>query len=115
MPLVKLSICATLTDAKRDAILKAASAAVAKATGKPEAYMMCVIEPATIVMAGKPGPAAFADVRGIGGFNRTVNSAITRALCDLLHTELGIVSDRVYATFTNVDADFWGCNGETFG
>ena len=88
---------------------------MAETTGKPEKYVMVVLETADILMAGAGGAAAFLDVRGIGGLNKAVNGKLTKALCDLLRQELGIEPARVYATFTDVAAQNWGCNGATFG
>lgn len=115
MPLMKLQVSVPITDDKKDKVLPGMVAAVTKATGKPEAYMMVSVETADVRMAGKKEPAAYADVRGIGGFNAKVNAQITKDTCDLLNRELGIKPDNVYVTFTDVAAQNWGWNGSTFG
>ncbi|MEO5368152.1 MAG: phenylpyruvate tautomerase MIF-related protein, partial [Magnetococcus sp. WYHC-3] len=68
-----------------------------------------------ILMAGAAGASAFLDIRGIGGLTRAVNGKLTKALGDLLQQELAIDPTRLYATFTDVAASSWGCNGATFG
>ncbi len=115
MPLLKLSTSVPVDEAKKPELLASLSSIVAKATGKPESYMMVTLSHETFLMAGKIQPAAYADIRGIGGFNARVNNQITKELCDLLKSRLGIDPGKVYATFTDVSAQNWGCNGTTFG
>ena len=115
MPLIKLDVPNTVSDEQCNKLLPALSKMLAEMTGKPEKYVMATVSRMTPMMAGKPGPAAFADIRGIGGFTPAVNKNISRALCTLLMETLQIPSDRVYMTFTDVPASNWGFNGGTFG
>jgi phenylpyruvate tautomerase PptA (4-oxalocrotonate tautomerase family) len=43
------------------------------------------------------------------------NRKLTERICDVLEESLAIPPDRVYATFTDVQASNWGWNGATFG
>ena len=115
MPLLKLSIACAIDDSARADLAKACSAMLAACTGKPEKYVMVVIEQGSIMMAGPAEPAAFAGVRGIGGLTQEVNRRVTKELCELLKGRFGIAPDRVYATFTEVEAPNWGWNKTTFG
>ena len=115
MPLVKLEVSTSVPEAAKNKVLAAVSAIVIKATGKPPAYMMVTLEEGKIVMGGRNEPAAFADVRGIGGFTPAVNKQISKEVCELLKKELGIKPENVYLTFTDVAASNWGWNGGTFG
>ncbi len=115
MPLLKLQTSVSIPDDKQAGLLAALSKLMAQATGKPERYVMVTVGRAGMLMSGESGPTAFADVRGIGGLTGKVNQEITQKLCDLLNQSLGIPADRVYITFTNVEASNWGCNGTTFG
>ena len=115
MPLVKLEVSTSVPEAAKNKVLGAVSAIVIKATGKPPAYMMVTLEEGRIVMGGRNEPAAFADVRGIGGFTPAVNKQISKEVCELLKKELGIKPENVYLTFTEVAASNWGWNGGTFG
>src|SRR6266478_4964469 len=67
VPLLKLETTVVLTDDKRKVLLAALSKAVAGTIGKPEQYVMVTIGSAAILMSGKPGEAAFVDIRSIGG------------------------------------------------
>jgi len=115
MPLIKLLVSTSVPEATKNKVLTAMSAIIVKATGKPPAYTMATIEEGRIVMGGKNDPAAYADVRGIGGFTPAVNKQISKEVCELLKKELGIKAENTYLTFTEVAASNWGWNGGTFG
>ena len=115
MPMLKLQTSAPLSEEQRNTLLPTLSKLVAESIGKPEQYVMVTVETASILMAGKAGPAALAEVRSIGGLNGRVNSQLSQKLCTLLEQTLGIPASRVYINFANVPADHWGWNGNTFG
>jgi len=117
MPLLKLDTSVAVTDEKRSSLLAALSRIVAETTGKPEQYVMVTVNhnQVSILMAGKPGDAAFVDIRGIGGLNGDVNGRLSQKVCQLLKQSLGIAPERVYLNFTDAPAENWGWNGQTFG
>jgi phenylpyruvate tautomerase PptA (4-oxalocrotonate tautomerase family) len=115
MPLLKLETTVALSDDKRKALLAALSKIVAETVGKPEQYVMVAASPAVMVMSGKPGDAAFVDLRSIGGLSEDVNRRLSEKLCRMLHESLGVLSNRIYLNFTDVAAANWGWNGQTFG
>jgi phenylpyruvate tautomerase len=98
-----------------DELLKELSSAIAETIGKPEKYVMVVLDSADILMSAEKGGAAYAEVKSIGGLDRVVNHELTMKLCVLLNDHLGIASDRIYVTFQSVAADHWGWNQSTFG
>ena len=115
MPLLRLETTAALSDDKTKALLSSLSKAVAGTIGKPEQYVMVTISKAAMLMSGKPGEAAFVDIRGIGGLSDDVNRKLSQQVCKLLNDSLGIPPDRIYLNFTDIDAAHWGWNGSTFG
>lgn len=115
MPLIKLQTSIPLSDEKKEELLASMSKIIAESIGKPEQYVMAAIEAGSIMMSGKQGDAAFADVRSIGGLNNNVNNKISQKLCSLLDESFGIPANRVYINFTDVSADNWGWNSNTFG
>lgn len=115
MPLMMLKTSVTMQEGQKVELMKELSAMLAKATGKPEEYMMVLVEQADGLFAGKQGPVAFADVRGIGGLSKPVNSRIAKELCDMLQSKLAIPPERVYCNFTEVAAAAWGWNRALFG
>ena len=68
-----------------------------------------------MLMSGKSGNAAFADIRSIGGLEGSMNSLLAKRICAVLRDSLGIPPERVYLNFTDVKASNWGWNNETFG
>ena len=115
MPLLKLETTVGLAEDKRQALLAALSNTLAEVTGKPEQYVMVTASQVAMQMAGKPGDAAFVDVRGIGGLSGEVNRRLSQQLCRLLNETLGVPPNRIYLNFTEFEASNWGWQGNTFG
>jgi phenylpyruvate tautomerase PptA (4-oxalocrotonate tautomerase family) len=115
MPLLALQTSARLSNQQRYNLLAPLSQILAECIGKPERYVMVTVSETAMLMAGVEGPAAYADIRSIGGLNGTVNRKLSERICALLQEQLGIPPDRVYLGFTSVSADSWGWNGGTFG
>ena len=115
MPLFKLETTVVLTEDQRQVLLASLSKTVAETIGKPQQYVMVTASHAAIQMSGSPGDAAFVDVRSIGGLTGEVNRKLSQKVCQLLHDSLGIPQNRVYLNFTDVPANHWGWNGNTFG
>jgi len=114
MPLLKLETTVSLTDEIRATLLPALSRIVAETIGKPEEYVMVTANQVYILMSGKPGDAAFVEVRSIGGLDGTVNRQLSQNICHLLNQSLGVPAKRVYLNFTDVQGENWGWNGNTF-
>ena len=70
---------------------------------------------AAMQMSGKPGDAAFVDVRSIGGLTHDVNRKLSQKVCKLLNDSIGVPPNRIYLNFSDVEASHWGWNGSTFG
>lgn len=115
MPFIRVETSATLDDAARAALLKQLSGTLAEISGKAEQYVMASMTRADMLMAGEEPPAAFVDVRGIGGLDKATNQRLSEALCAVLGDALAVPADRVYITFTDVAATNWGWRGDTFG
>ena len=115
MPLLKLQTSVSVSEGKRQELLKALSGIVTECIGKPEQYVMVTITQGPIMMSGEQNNAAFVDVRSIGGLNRDVNLNISRKVCSLLDESLGISPEKVYINFWDIPAGNWGWNGKTFG
>ena len=115
MPLLKLETSVALDDRRKQALVAALSKLVAANIGKPEQYVMVAVSPAALLLAGQPGPAAFVEVRSIGGLNDRINRQLSQKICALLEESLGVPPDRVYLNFSDIPAGNWGWNGSTFG
>lgn len=115
MPLLALQTSASLSDQQRYNLLVPLSKIVAECIGKPERYVMITITEVALVMGGREDPAAYADLRSIGGLDAAVNRRLSERICALLKEQLSIPPDRVYLVFTCVSAQDWGWNSSTFG
>ena len=115
MPLLRLETSVSIPDDKRQALLASLSELVSETIGKPEQYVMVSVNPATIWMSGESGPAAFVDVRSVGGLSREVNRKLSEKVCGALQQDLGVPPERIYLNFTDTAAANWGWNCSTFG
>ena len=117
MPLVKINIASknelTLEEEKK--IMHNLSRIISDSTGKSAQYIMACLNESAISMNSSEEPAAFVDIRGIGGLTPTMNKAISEKICSYLEREWSINPNRVYLTFIEVPASSWGWNGSTFG
>ncbi|KAG9449220.1 hypothetical protein H6P81_009185 [Aristolochia fimbriata] len=96
-------------------ILKDATKAVAKIIGKPESYVMILLNGGVpISFAGTEEPAAYGELISIGGLGPSVNGKLSSALADILQTKLSVDSSRFYIKFYDVDRPFFGFRGSTF-
>ena len=115
MPFIRLETNAPLTDEIRQKICMSLSNALSKGIGKPEQYVMTSVLPSVMSMSAISAPAAFADLRSIGGLSGEVNKALTSTICRILNETLKIPGDRVFITFTEVSGSHWGWQGSTLG
>ena len=112
MPLINVR---TSLPALKDgsALLQELSSELANQTGKPEAYVMTLLETGVpMTFAGSHEPCAYVEVKSIGTLRPP---AMTAAFCELIQARTGIPANRVYIGFEDVQASCWGWNGSTFG
>ena len=97
--------------ADSSALLKELSAALAQQTGKPEAYVMTLLDTAVpMTFAGSSEPCAYVEIKSIGALKPP---AMTSAFCELIESRTGIPASRIYVAFEDVNASNWGWNGNT--
>ena len=114
MPLLKIQVNIEFPTERRTELLKTASMAVAEMLGKPERYVMVILETNhEILFAGDALPLAFLELKSIDlPGDRT--SEFSARLCDLIHSELDIPPERIYIEFANSARNMWGWNRRTF-
>jgi phenylpyruvate tautomerase PptA (4-oxalocrotonate tautomerase family) len=116
MPLIKLQTSVECPKEKKEEISLELSRICAEGIGKPEAYVASVVEDdAVIAFGGAISPAAYVEVKSIGGLNSEVNNRLSAMICESLEKLLDIPGDHTYINFTDVSAQNWGCNSSTFG
>jgi len=108
--------CRTTRQTRTDAKTLAASASrvVAEQLGKPERYVMTSVEsnPA-MQFAGSDEPLAFLELKSIG-LPESVTAGVSEALCQLVSSETGTSTERIYIEFTDAPRKMWGWNNGTF-
>ena len=116
MPLIKLETTEPISADRKCGLCQQLSRICAETIGKPEQYVQAlVVDGVAMVHGGEAGPAAFVDVRSIGGLSSKVCQALAAKVCALLQSDLGVPGARVYLNFTEVSAAKWGHDGGTFG
>ena len=92
---------------------KEISKMVAELTGKPESYVMTMIQSNTaMTFAGSDDPCCFIKLKSIGSL---APSSMSKSLCNLISSKTNIKTNRIYIEFIDVKASNWGFNSSTFG
>ena len=114
MPLLKIQTNVEILEDEKIGLLHDASAKVADILGKPERYVMVLLESNPhMLFAGDNSPLAYLELKSIGlPSDRT--SAISEGLSNLINQHLSIPSDRIYIEFADAERHMWGWSGGTF-
>lgn len=117
MPLIKVQTSIPAPDkAEADALLKQLSASLAKHTGKPESYVMTVLEPdVAMTFGGTTDPVCYVEVKSVGSMSASQTKSMSQDFCDQLSKGLGVPSNRIYIEFADAKGYMWGWNSSTFG
>lgn len=93
---------------------KALSALAADMLGKPEQYVLAILEDGkTLLHGGTDDPAAYVTLDSIGlPEDRTPELSAT--ICSFLETALGIPPSRVYIAFGTIERHLFGWDSKTF-
>lgn len=112
MPLLRISTNVRVDD--HHTTLAQASATVAQLLGKPERYVMVELQDQTRMMFdGSSEPLAFLELKSIN-LPEDKTTELSAVLCELIHTQLGISTERIYIEFANAQRHLWGWNQATF-
>ncbi len=115
MPFIRVETSAPFSDDQRKALLAGLTKIAVQVIGKPEDYVMTSLAPAAMSMAGARDPAAFVDLRSIGGLGSGNTYKLAEQISGLLHDTLGLAPERIFMNFTDVPGSAWGWNGRTLG
>ncbi len=114
MPYLKIQTNVPVDPETNTVLLAKASQLTAEQLGKPERYVMVVLEAGRpMVFAGSDAPLAYLELKSIG-LPGTATPTLSSALAGLMEAELGISQDRVYIEFADAPRHMWGWNGATF-
>lgn len=114
MPYLKIQTNVPVDEDTRRNLLTRASQTVSGLLGKSERYVMVTVQPAQdMVFAGSDAPLAYLELKSIG-LPESATADVSKGLCELMQSELGIPPDRVYIEFADAPRKMWGWNGGTF-
>ncbi|WP_457674751.1 phenylpyruvate tautomerase MIF-related protein [Thiolapillus sp.] len=115
MPLLTLTTNQSLSADQKESLPVRLSAEVARLLGKPESYVMVIVQDGqSLTMGGSTDAAAYLKLKSLG-LPENDTPALSEALCDLVTETLGIPADRIYIEFFNPPRHLWGWNRGTFG
>jgi phenylpyruvate tautomerase len=112
MPYLRVETNVELQAERRKALLSLLSTRLAETLGKPEAYMMVQLSSGVdLAFAGSLEPAAYVELKSIG---LAETQQLSRFICGLLQSELGVSPQRIYIEFIDIPPKYWGWNNSTF-
>ncbi|WP_320664757.1 phenylpyruvate tautomerase MIF-related protein [Prochlorococcus sp. MIT 1223] len=112
MPLIKIQTSLKSID-DSDKFLTALSSELAKSTGKPESYVMTILQTnIPMTFGGSNDPSCFIEIKSIGSLKP---AEMSKSFCSLVSRATNIPSNRIYIAFEDVSPSKWGFNGNTFG
>ena len=113
MPFIQINTSFKSVLENDELLQKDISRMVADLTGKPENYVMTMIQrDAKMTFGGSDEPCCFIKLKSIGSLNP---SSMSKSLCELIASKTNIKSNRIYIEFIDVKASNWGFNSSTFG
>ncbi|NNG01238.1 MAG: hypothetical protein HKM93_17740 [Desulfobacteraceae bacterium] len=114
MPYFSIETNKVMTNDERDVLAQQTSHFIADLLGKPEQYVMIAIKPGTSMsFGGDLKPAAFVELKSIGlPVDRC--SDFAWSISNYLQEHLGIVEDRVFIDFKDLQRNLFAWNGKTF-
>lgn len=114
MPTLIIKTNATIPANESEAIIKRASAQIAELLGKPERYVMVILEPTpAMCFGGETSPLAFLELKSLG-LPEDRTPALSAALCELLQETLEVPPSRIYIEFASPPRHLFGFDGKTF-
>jgi phenylpyruvate tautomerase PptA (4-oxalocrotonate tautomerase family) len=114
MPLLKITTNREIDPEQRSPLMAKASSRVAELLGKPESYVMVMLEHGQeMLFGGSPEPLAYLELKSIG-LPRDRTGTLSAELCRLVTEELAIPERRIYIEFSDAERDLWGWNSTTF-
>lgn len=115
MPLLTLTTNLEIAADQQKPMLTKLSYLVAQLLGKPEAYVMVMLQTGQpMLMGGTDEPAAFLQLKSLN-LPEDSTTNLSMALCDAVAGQLRIPANRVYIEFDNPPRHMWGWDRGTFG
>lgn len=115
MPLVQVHTNVSPSDEEGRALLGRLSRLLSEHTGKDERWVMTRLVPGqAMTFAGTDAPAAYVEVKNLGGFAPDAAVALTAALTETLEDAIGVPPARVYVEMADPPRELFGWKRQTF-
>ncbi len=112
MPVLKVQTNAPVTD--EHTFMKEATALLSKELGKPERFIMVMVEKTPAMMfGGSSEPLLYAELKSIS-LPEEETAPLSAALCAFFAERLKVPQERMYIEFSNARRNMFGWNGKTF-
>ena len=112
MPLINVRLSSSQV-ANAEELLKELSSALANLTGKPESYVMSLLQPGIpMIFGSSKDPCCYVEVKSIGGLHP---HKMTESFCNIINIRTGIPTNRIYIGFEDIPPSLWGFDKKTFG
>ena len=116
MPMIRIQTSLAVDEEKQSSLMNTLSGAVAELLGKPESYMMVILEPETLMMmSGTLEPSALVEVHSVGSISEDESKNLSGKISEIIGREIGVGAGRIYLNFRGVPGVMWGYDGRTFG
>ncbi|MDA3869930.1 MAG: phenylpyruvate tautomerase MIF-related protein [Gammaproteobacteria bacterium] len=112
MPLLQITTNVSIQDST--ALAKDASRIIAGMLGKPESYVMVIINADTPLLFGGSEEAAVHIKLQSLGLEESKTGDYSAHLCGFIQNKLDVPPSRIYIEFSNPARHMWGWNGGTF-
>jgi len=114
MPCLIIKINQSLSEQDKKDFGLSASAKTAEILGKPESYVMTLVEDnISMTMSGSLEPAAYIELKSIN-LPEQQTMELSSSLCQHIGESLAIPANRIYIEFSNAQRHLWGWDGRTF-
>lgn len=112
MPLLQINTNISIKDST--ALAKDASRIVAGMLGKPESYVMVIINAETsMIFGGSEDDVAHLKLKSLG-LDESKTADYSRHLCGFIQNTLSIPPARIYIEFSDPQRHMWGWDSSTF-
>jgi phenylpyruvate tautomerase PptA (4-oxalocrotonate tautomerase family) len=114
MPTLKIQTNAAIAPERRKVIMEAASSTLAEVLGKPESYVMVILETnPDMIFGADTAPLAYLELKSLG-LPEDRTGEVSAALCGFMETHFQVPSSRVYIEMASPPRHMFGWKGGTF-
>lgn len=114
MPYIEAKLGFKMEDTQKDDLHKKLEDVISAAFSKPKSYIMTnITDTQRLYMAGeRVDKGAYISVSLLGSASKSACQSATKEICDILSSDLGVDTSKVYITYH--PTDLWGHDSYMF-